>query len=171
MTVYSNQPSVELFVNGESLGVQESPEHFFYFQVPITEAANLVAVAGDCKDESFIRKVDKFNDAYRLVEKGAILNWFDITAPEGYLSLNDRLDTIMKTSKGKALITEFLSPMMAAMSGGEGAMGSSEMIEKMMGMMGGFTVLRMTSLMGAANVAFTKEQLLALNGKLNEIAK
>lgn len=171
VAVYSNQPSVELFVNGESLGVQESPEHFFYFQVPITEAANLVAVAGDCKDESFIRKVDKFNDAYRLVEKGAILNWFDITAPEGYLSLNDRLDTIMKTSKGKALITEFLSPMMAAMSGGEGAMVSSEMIEKMMGMMGGFTVLRMTSLMGAANVAFTKEQLLALNKKLNEIAK
>ena len=33
VTVYSNQPEVELFVNGKSLGKQESYEHFFYFDV------------------------------------------------------------------------------------------------------------------------------------------
>jgi len=41
----------------------------------------------------------------------------------------------------------------------------------MMQMMGGFTVLRLTSLMGAANVSFSKEQLLALNAQLNKIKK
>ena len=169
VTVYSNQPSVELFVNGQSLGVQEAADHFFYFQVPITEATELVAVAGDCRDESFIRKVGKFNDAYRLVEKGAVLNWFDITAPEGYLSLNDRMDTIMATEGGKAIMMGLLGPAMSAMTGGN--MDAEESVGKMMGMMGSFTVLRLTSLLGAAHVEFTKEQLLALNDQLNQIAK
>ncbi len=172
VTVYSNQPSVELFVNGKSLGVQESLEHFFYFMVPITEETNLVAVAGDCKDESFIRKVDKFNEAYRLVEKGAILNWFDITAPEGYFSLNDRLDAIMKSEKGKAVIMSFIGPVLAGMSGGgDGTDSQGETMGKMLEMMGSFTVIRLTSLMGAANAVFTKEQLLELNALLNQIKK
>ena len=37
VTVYSNQPEVELFANGLSLGKQSSPEHFFYFEVPNME--------------------------------------------------------------------------------------------------------------------------------------
>ena len=44
------------------------------------EKPNLEAIAGDCKDTSFIRKVEIFNEDYRLKEKGAILNWFDIDA-------------------------------------------------------------------------------------------
>ena len=32
ITVYSNQPEVELFVNGESIGKKTEPEHFFYFE-------------------------------------------------------------------------------------------------------------------------------------------
>lgn len=34
VTVYSNQPEVELFANGVSLGKQTSDMHFFCFQVP-----------------------------------------------------------------------------------------------------------------------------------------
>ena len=41
----------------------------------------------------------------------------------------------------------------------------------MMQMMGSFTVLRLTSLMGAANVKFSKEDLLGLNAQLNKIKK
>jgi beta-galactosidase len=40
-----------------------------------------------------------------------------------------------------------------------------------MQMMGGFTVLRLTSMMGMANVSFTKEELLDLNKQLNKIKK
>jgi len=40
-----------------------------------------------------------------------------------------------------------------------------------MQMMGGFSVLRLTSMMGMMNVSFTKEELLALNAKLNKIRK
>ena len=38
-------------------------------------------------------------------------------------------------------------------------------------MMSGFTVLRLTSMMGMANVNFTKEELLELNKQLNKIKK
>ena len=41
----------------------------------------------------------------------------------------------------------------------------------MMQMMGGFTVLRMTSMLGMVNVSFTKEELLKMNDQLNKIRK
>jgi beta-galactosidase len=41
----------------------------------------------------------------------------------------------------------------------------------LMEMMGGFTVLRLTSMLGMMNVSFTKEELLKLNRKLNRIKK
>ncbi|MBE5884113.1 MAG: glycoside hydrolase family 2 protein [Lachnospiraceae bacterium] len=175
VTVYSNQPEVELFANGVSLGKQTAPDHFFYFQVPNEGETTLVAVAGDCKDESFLRKVEVFNEDYRLKEKGAILNWFDITAPEGYFSLNDKLGDIMKTMSGKMLFMQMMAQMAAskAKSGEKGAfeISGEAMSGGMMQMMGGFTILRLTSMLGMTGMKVTKEQLLDLNAKLNKIKK
>lgn len=168
VTVYSNQPEVELFADGISLGKQASPEHFFYFTVPNEGETELLAVAGGCSDTSRIRKVNKFNDAYRLVEKGAILNWFDITAPEGFYSLNDKLEEIMKSEESRSILLQFIKPALESL--GQGA-GGADSMGSMMQMLGSFTILRLTSLMGSANVTFTKEQLLDLNKKLNQIKK
>ncbi len=164
--VYSNQIEVELLVNGQSVGTQRRDDHFFTFEVKNVGESRIEARAGNCRDESVIRKVDTFNEAYRLKEKGAVLNWFDITQREGYFSLNDKLGDIIKTEQGKALMA---SQLMDGMSGTSAA--GFEMSPAMMEMMNGFTVLRLTSLMGAANVKFTKAQLLALNAKLNGIKK
>lgn len=167
VTVYSNQPEVELFANGVSLGKQTCPEHFFYFEVPNTGETTLVAVAGDCKDESFIRKVEVFNEEYRLKEKGAILNWFDVTEPEGYYSLNSKIEDIFKSEEGATVFKEVMVSAMGSMMGG-----NSEKFDMapMMKMLGSFTILRLTSLLGAANVTLTKEQLLDMNEKLNAIS-
>ncbi len=169
VTVYSNQPVVELFVNGESIGRQESSVHFFYFNVPNEGETKFVAVAGECKDESIIRKVDKFNEAYRMKEKGAILNWFDITAPKGYFSLNDKLSDIMKNETGRKVFSGLMKKIGEAGEGGKVA--GFEMNDAMMKMMEGFTVIRLTGLLGTAGVNFTKEQLLELNSELNKIKK
>lgn len=166
VTVYSNLPEVELRVNGKSLGKKRAEDHFFRFDVPNTGHSRLTAIAGDCRDESEIRKVDAFNEAYRLREKGAVLNWFDITAPEGRFSLNDRIGDILAVPQGKALIDGLLSKMAAGKPAG------FQMNENMMRMLEGFTVLRMVNLMGAAmNESPSKEALLALNEKLNAIEK
>jgi beta-galactosidase len=170
VTVYSNLPEVELFVNGNSMGKQKSQERFFYFQVPNCGRTELVAVAGECRDESIINKVDTFNEAYRLREKGAILNWFDITAPEGYLSLNDKMSEIMDREAGRAILSSLMVQMTQGMA--DGLMSGFEMNESIMKMMGGFTLIRLAGLMGTAGGAdITKEQLLTLNAQLNLIKK
>lgn len=46
---------------------------------------------------------------------------------------------------------------------------STNNVNPMIEMMGSFTILRMTSLLGAGHVEVTKEQLLDLNEKLNKI--
>lgn len=175
VTVYSNQPEVELFANGVSLGKQSSPEHFFYFEVPNIGETTLEAIAGDCKDHSFIRKVEVFNEDYRLKEKGAILNWFDITAPEGFYSLNNKISEIMESEEAGKILTEFLTPLVSSMMGADTVGEQKEedkensSLNKIVTMMGSFTVLRLTSLLGAGHVEVTKEQLLDLNEQLNKV--
>lgn len=166
--VYSNQPEVELFANGESIGKKTAEDHFFCFEVPNKGETKLKAVAGECTDESVIRKVDTFDESYRLKEKGAVLNWFDITEPEGCFSLNDKVGDIMKSPEGAALFGDIMKKITG---GGENKFAGFEMNENMMQMMGGFTVLRLTNLMGTAGVKFTKEQLLSINSALNKIKK
>ena len=169
VTVYSNQPQVELLVNGVSLGRQKSDVHFFYFDVPNAGESVLTAIAGDCRDESRIRKVEKFNEAYRLKEKGAVLNWFDIDEPEGYFSLNDKLGDILKNPAGAQLFGGLMKQI-AGKAGGKAA--GFAVTEDMMQMMNGFTVLRLTNMMGTMmGMNLSKEQLLELNAQLNRIPK
>ena len=173
VTVYSNQPSVELFANGVSLGVKEAADHFFYFEVPNVGETKLEAVAGECRDESVIRKVDTFNEDYRLKEEGAVLNWFDIVEKPGRLSLNSKMSDVISTLRGKLLFVKLMSKMM----GGKKKKGEApkkvmgfEMSSDMMAMMGGFTVLRLLTMAGGMMGAkFTKEDLLKIDKKLSRI--
>ena len=177
VTVYSNQPEVELFANGVSLGKKTAEDHFFRFDVPNVGETKLVAVAGECKDESVIRKVDTFNEEYRLVEKGTILNWFDVVEPAGRLSLNSKMGEGLKTFRGKLIFMGLMKKVMGCKKKGckkkvgMKAMGF-ELNADMMSMMNGFTVLRLFTLMGGMmDVKFTKEELLYINAKLNKIRK
>lgn len=179
VTVYSNLPEVELFANGESLGVQKAEDHFFRFEVKNVGETTLVAKAGEFTDEGKIRKVDEMNQDYILKEKGAVLNWFDVEAPEGRFSLNDKISDILSTTRGKLWFAKVglkIKKAMSANSDGKGkgkkteAMGF-ELGPEMMQMMGGFTVLRLTSLIGMMNITFTKEDLLKMNKQLNRIRK
>ena len=182
VTVYSNLPEVELFVNGESIGKKTAEDHFFYFDVKNVGESTIVAKAGEFTDEGKIRKVSEMNMDYVLREVGAVLNWFDVTAPEGRYSLNDTIADIMKSKRGKMWFVGMGLKLKKKMN--EGKKASAEGEKKsggfdvdlsegggLMEMMGGFTVLRLTSMMGMMNVNFTKEELLKLNKKLNRIKK
>ena len=171
VTVYSNQPKVELFANGVSLGVKEAADHFFYFDVPNVGTTKLEAVAGEYRDESTINKVETFNEEYRLKEVGAILNWFDIEEKPGRLSLNSKMSDVIVTFRGKLLFMKLMGKMLGGKKKGEKAkpMGF-EMTPELMSMMGGFTVLRLLTMAGGMmDAKFTKEDLLKLNVKLSKI--
>ena len=183
VTVYSNLPDVELFTNGESLGKISAEDHFFCFEVPNNGETDLVAVAGDFKDESRIRKVEKMNPDYILREQGAVLNWFDIVEIEGRFSLNDKLGDIIKTFRGKLWFAGLFMTLAKKMSQGQPQSKDKdkqkkkkkaknpEMNSGVMNMIGNFTVLRFTGMLGMRNVYFTKEELLKINKQLNRIRK
>ena len=179
VTVYSNLSEVELFANDVSLGKKTAKDHFFYFDVPNQGETKLEAVAGEYKDESIIRKVDTMNPDYILREQGAVLNWFDIVEVEGRFSLNDKIGDIMKTFRGKLWFVGLFLTLAKKMSQGtpksEGKKTKKkknpEMNSGVMDMIGGFTVLRFTGMLGMRNVTFTKEELLKMNRQLNKIKK
>ena len=181
VTVYSNLPEVELFANGISLGKRTAEDHFFYFDVPNNGETRLVAVAGECKDESVICKVDTMNPDYILREQGAVLNWFDIVEIEGRFSLNDKLGDIVKTFRGKLWFAGLFLTLAKKMSQGQPQSKDKqkkkkktknpEMNSGVMNMIGNFTVLRFTGMLGMRNVTFTKEELLKINKQLNRIRK
>ena len=73
--VYSNQPEVALYCDGQ-LVEKKAGKKIFTFQLPISGEHTLDAVAGDLKDTSIVRKVDTPNPAYKLSAKSSnSANW------------------------------------------------------------------------------------------------
>ena len=181
VTVYSNQPEVELFANGVSIGKKSAADHFFYFEVQNVGETRLLAVAGDCRDESRIYKVDEMNPDYILREQGAVLNWFDITEIEGRFSLNDKIGDITKTLRGKLWMIGLFITLAKKMGGGKSNSNDKgkkkkktktpEVNSGVIKMISNFTVLRFTGMLGMRKIRFTKEELLKINAKLNRMKK
>jgi beta-galactosidase len=73
--VYSNQPVVSLYRNGELLETQRG-DHVFTFRVPLMCKTRLTAIAGDCKDTAIFRRVKNRNPDYKLQKtKKKSQNW------------------------------------------------------------------------------------------------
>ena len=130
---------------------------------------------------SKIRKVDSFNEDYRMKEEGAVINWFEINTPVGYYSVNDTIGDIMESFRGKLAMLKIGAMLLKVLKGdsqpsdepkkkkskGTSVMGfkpSKEMLQ--LGY--GFTVKRVISMLGGK---FTKEQILKINAILNKVKK
>ena len=165
ITVYSNQPEVELFANGVSLGRKTAEDHFFTFDAPNEGVTKLAAVAGACRDEACFRHVDEPNPDYVFQETGSILSWQEITEPEGFYSLNDTFGDIEHSAAGKALLEREVLPKIPER---KGPMGSTKKDDTMEKIRLGMTVIRLIRL---SRAPFTREELLDVNAKLNRIPK
>ena len=182
VTVYSNCDEVELFANGVSVGKQAKGKYpFFYFEVKNEGTTELKAVAGDLEDAGTINKVDTPNEAYIMKEEGQVINWFEISAPDGRLSINNTIGDIMSTFGGKLVMLKFVMMLKNAMSGGKDENGEEKkggggviggfkmtpaMLKNIYGMAKGFTIKRACSMLGGA---LSKEQILEINAKLNKV--
>ena len=116
--VYSNQPTVTLYLNGEKAG-ELSADKVFVFEVALHEGQNTVlAVAGDVKDSITLEKVEKEPEIYVLPEVNeraeGVANWFktvgdmDLTAPmefpEGMYSIKDSIEEIAKNAEALEIV-------------------------------------------------------------------
>lgn len=162
VTVYSNQPEVELIVNGTSLGKKTAGDHFFKFDVTLADGVNnLVAVAGDLTDSSKIIKVAEKDESYIMKEKGAVLNWWDIVEIEGKASLNTKLSVFGTFENGVAQLEEALG----------GVIPTDKLpIAYCVEAIGNFSVLKILMLLGMSIGSLTKEQLMTINEALNKIS-
>ncbi|MCD7956874.1 MAG: glycoside hydrolase family 2 protein [Lachnospiraceae bacterium] len=133
--VYSNQPTVALFLNGK-LVEEKSAEKVFVFTVALADGFNTIfAFAGDVKDSITLEKVEKEPSVYVLPEvkerNEGVANWFklagnlDLTAPmefpENKYSIKDSIEEIAKCPEALAVVTEaFRLTMKMEMKPGEG---------------------------------------------------
>ena len=172
--VYSNLDEVELFVNGKSIGKERAEDHFFTFKVKNEGVSRIVARAGGYADELTVRKVVTPCEDYILKEAGAVLNWFDVDAPEGKFSINDKISDILRTKSGAALFAEFLERLKKKSESENKPAGAFEIdltSKSALDMLGGFTPLRLSSMVKMTGITLTKEELLRLNSELNKIKK
>ena len=170
--VYSNQPCVELFVNGKSVGVNDTEKEVFHFHIPNEGVQEITARAGrggELEDRCTIRKVDEPNEAYIMKDPGIVLNWFDIAETEGYYSLNSVMKDVYASPAAEKAVKEVLGaglPDKEAIEKGAGGI-VAKLIDTM-------TILRLANALysggfGMDKIPLSKEQLLELNEVLNKI--
>ena len=150
--VYTNCPEVTLFVNGAEVGTQQAVDHMCVFhEVALQNGANTVTAkaAGAPDDTISLNGVDKPNESYVLPqEETEAGNWFDelgnevkMEFPEGYLSIKEKLGTIMANEEGAKVLMELFEKL-----GAGSGMGKS--MKNMMGMIKGMTLENILTLMG-----------------------
>ena len=162
VTVYSNQPSVTLYRNGERYEEQIG-RRVFTFAVPNTGVTELKAVAGDQTDSIRFRKVDEPNPAYTLPGQ-EIINWLDqevLPQPEGRFSVYDTIGNLCAVPEGRAFV-------MGMMGRSNGTNIHVKFDDAMLQMTRSETI---AGIVVRKNVPDPKATLKELNAKLNRIAR
>lgn len=171
--VYSNQPTVALYVNGK-LAEEKSAEKVFVFTVVLEDGFNtILAAAGELKDSMTLEKVEKEPSIYVLPEVNeraeGVANWFQLAGdldlkapmefPEGKYSVKDTMEEIAKSPEAIGIITEAIKIVMnMKLAPGEG----------MWDMMKGMTPEAMMQMAGSlAPDGFLE----SINAKLIKISK
>lgn len=112
--VYSNQPSVTLYVDGKEAGTQ-SGDKVFVFKAAISGEHVIEARTGACSDTITIRRVEKPNAAYRNAG-GQVINWFDRDDEilrEGYFSIRDSMADVKANPEAIVVFNELMAPIQA----------------------------------------------------------
>ncbi len=118
--VYSNQPSVTLYLNGKAVE-EKSADKVFVFRAALEDGQNIVtAVSGDLKDCITLEKVEKEPSIYVLPEVNeraeGVANWFKLAGdldlkapmefPEGKYSIKDTIEEIAKCPEALDIVVE-----------------------------------------------------------------
>ncbi|EOS37683.1 hypothetical protein C808_03663 [Lachnospiraceae bacterium M18-1] len=118
--VYSNQPSVALYLNGKLLE-EKSADKVFVFRAALEDGQNIVTVvSGDLKDSMTLEKVETEPAIYVLPEVNeraeGVANWFKLNGdldlkapmefPEGKYSIKDTMEEIAKCPEAFAIVEE-----------------------------------------------------------------
>lgn len=110
ITVYSNQPAVELYQNGSLAGRQKG-NHVFRFQVTMEPENVILVKAGEQQDSVILYGVEEPDASYVLPVQGEVENWFGdlLETKEGYFSLEDKVGELVQNPKGLQIFRDFMA--------------------------------------------------------------
>ena len=163
--VYSNQPSVTLYVDGRKF-MEQAGDKIFRFCIPITGTHSIEARAGDCASVILVRRVEHPNPAYCKSGTEAVVNWFDhgeAVERDGYYSIHNTMAEINQSPEALAALAVVQEKAMEAYGDVAKNVRVPEAMRKMMEQM---TVEATLKQMGST---VTPEMIRELNQKLNNI--
>lgn len=125
--VYSNEPEISLFVNGEFIDSQssQSKDHVFVFEnTALKDGFNTITVkSSNLSDSTCFEKVSKAYEPYTFAEDESqlgVTNWFDnvdmtvdqpLTFIDGYYSIKDTMNDILKNEEAGTILVNALSSL------------------------------------------------------------
>ena len=164
--VYSNCETVTLYVDGRRVETK-SGKTVFSFTVPLSGEHRIMAVSGECHDETTVRKVDKPNESYIFGGAGNVVNWFDKEdLKPGYYSIKDRFGELMRNPATAAIVGRIMAK--ASASRGEVAEGTRDN-KALQQMMAGLSFESLLKKAGANVVP--PEAVKSINEALQQIKK
>ena len=177
--MYSNQPEVSLYVNGELYQTLKGDKVFLFEQVPLFDGFTcLTACTGECSDTMTLEKVETKPEIYTLpVEEDeddmeGAANWFDEAAavdanaamefPEGFFSIKDTVKEVLDQEDAAAVLAGALY-----------AMTGMKLKKSMMGMMGEKSVEGLMEMMTGMGMGdnVPENALQVVNAELNKVKK
>ena len=163
--VYSNQPSVALYVDGIFVEEQKG-SRIFEFEIPISGSHKVAAQAGEYRDEIIVKKADEVNKAYLFVKEGDIVNWFDKEDfHEDCYSVGDTLGEIAKSPEANAIVQKLTAKAAASRGDVAESVKDNPALQRMMQRM------TLQSMLKQAGDVIKPEEIKALNDALQRIKK
>lgn len=163
--VYSNQPSVALYVDGKLVEEQKG-SRIFCFEIPILGVHTVMAQAGKCRDEITIKKVAEVNKDYLFVKEGDIVNWFDKEdLRKDCYSIGDTLGEIAKSPEANAIVQKLTAKASASRGDVAESVKDNPALQRMMQRM------TLQSMLKQAGDVIKPEDIKVLNDALQKIKK
>ncbi len=176
--VYSNQPQVTLYVNGEVFAIRSGNHIFLFEDVPLDECTCITAQAGDCTDTMTLELVSEKPGIYTLPQEedehdGAV-NWFEqvgtvatdtpMEYSETHFSVYDKIKDILENDAAFRILSGSMQTMtgMKLKKGMMGMMAEKSLID-LAGMMSGMS--------GDDTPKIPENALQIINSELSKIAK
>ncbi len=133
--VYSNQPTVTLYVDGREFATLTG-EYAFDFIVPIHGEHSIEARSGACSSVIFIKKVEIPNPAYTMEARREVVNWFDSDPINpAYYSVSDTLAVLRADAQAGAIVNEMMAKGAAARGDVANVVKDNPALQRMMGRM------------------------------------
>lgn len=163
--VYSNQPSVTLFVDDRE-PITQTGKRKFVFRIPISGQHTITATAGDSIDTMQIHKVDTANAAYTLGRKGAVANWFDEAEFDSSCwSIRDSFGALMAHPEAGPIVGALMEKIIASRGDVAKTANQNPNLQKMLAGMS------FQALLKQAGDAVAPEVSRELNARLQKIPK